>query len=95
MEELVCDSEDLPDDDEEEEEYEVDDEEIEVEDSGKDYVLAPDLTDESNALIEDSQTMDEAVVNILDDPRALSMTLKNQYDSVTNKNAQLREAERN
>ena len=35
---------------------------------------------EDAALIEESQTMDEAVINILDDPLALSMTLKNQYE---------------
>ena len=41
---------------------------------------------EDAALIEESQTMDEAVINILDDPLALSMTLRNQYDQVQQKN---------
>ena len=38
--------------------------------------------------------MDEAVINILDDPMALSMTLKKQYEDVQNKNAILRQAEK-
>lgn len=38
------------------------------------------------ALVEESQTMDEAVINILDDPMALSMALRNQYDLVQKKN---------
>ena len=33
-------------------------------------------------LIDDSVQMDEAVINILDDPMALSMTLKKQYENV-------------
>jgi hypothetical protein len=52
-----------------------DDEEEEEDDD--DYEL-----DESNALIEDSQTIEDAVINILDDPMALSMALRNQFDSV-------------
>ena len=38
--------------------------------------------------------MDEAVINILDDPMALSMTLKKQYENVQLKNAVLRQAEK-
>ena len=37
-------------------------------------------------LIEDSQTMDEAIINILDDPMAVSLALRNQYDNVHEKN---------
>ena len=70
--ELLVDSEDLPDDDE----YESDHDENEN-----------NLAEDSAAvLIEDSQAMDEAVINILDDPMALSMTLKKQFDDVQNKN---------
>ena len=61
------DSEDLPDDGEDDD-YESDDQSF-VEDSAA-------------VLIEDSQAMDEAVINILDDPMALSMTLKKQYEDV-------------
>ena len=61
-EELLVDSEDLPNDEEEEEEDDDDYEEDQAQ------------------LIEDSQSMDEAVINILDDPMALSMALRNQYD---------------
>ena len=45
-------------------------------------------------MIEDSQAMDEAVINILDDPMALSMTLKKQYEDVQIKNSVLRAAEK-
>ena len=38
--------------------------------------------------------MDEAVINILDDPMALSMTLKKQYEDVQYRNAALRAAEK-
>ena len=38
--------------------------------------------------------MDEAVINILDDPMALSMTLKKQFDDVQTKNAILRAQEK-
>ena len=38
--------------------------------------------------------MDEAVINILDDPMALSMTLKKQYDDVQHKNEMLRAEEK-
>ena len=38
--------------------------------------------------------MDEAVISILDDPMALSIKLKDQYDQVHARNAQLREAEK-
>ena len=38
--------------------------------------------------------MDEAVINILDDPKALSMTLKKQYDDVQHKNEMLRAEEK-
>jgi len=53
------------------------------------------LADDSFALIKDSQTMDEATVNILDDPMALSFVLKKQYEDVLNKNAKLRHTEKN
>ena len=46
------------------------------------------------ALAEESQTMDEAVINILDDPMALSMALRNQYDLVQKKNQLLRQQEK-
>ena len=53
------------------------------------------LADDSLALIKDSQTMDEATVNILDDPMALSFVLKKQYEDVLNKNSKLRHTEKN
>ena len=34
--------------------------------------------------------MDENVISILDDPMALSMTLRNQYDQVQRKNQEMR-----
>ena len=37
--------------------------------------------------------MDEAVINILDDPMALSIALRNQYDLVERKNQMLRQQE--
>ena len=45
-----------------------------------------------DALIEDSQNMDEAA-GVLNDPMALSMMLRQQYESVQNKNSQLRQHE--
>ena len=65
------DSEDLPDD--EDDDYESDEEDENLQESAA-------------VLIEDSQAMDEAVINILDDPMALSMTLKKQYEDVQIKN---------
>ena len=62
--ELLVDSEDLPDDDEYESDHENDHENNNL------------AEDSAAVLIEDSQAMDEAVINILDDPMALSMTLK-------------------
>ena len=35
--------------------------------------------------------MDEAIINILDDPMAVSIALRNQYDNVHSKNSKLRE----
>ena len=45
-----------------------------------------------DALIEDSMNMDEAA-GVLNDPKALSMMLRQQYESVQNKNSQLRQHE--
>ena len=45
-----------------------------------------------DALIEDSMNMDEAA-GVLNDPMALSMMLRQQYESVQNKNSQLRQHE--
>lgn len=75
------DSEDLPDD--EDDDYESDEDQDEE-----------NLQESAAVLIEDSQAMDEAVINILDDPMALSMTLKKQYEDVQNKNSVLRAAEK-
>lgn len=69
------DSDDLPDD--------CDDDEEEINNLNK---YGEDNAAEAAVLIEDSQAMDEAVINILDDPMALSMTLKKQFDDVQNKN---------
>ena len=52
------------------------------------------MEESAAVLIEDSQTMDEAVINILDDPMALSMTLKKQYEDVQYKNSALRAVEK-
>ena len=38
--------------------------------------------------------MDEAIINILDDPMAVSLALRNQYDNVHEKNQKQREMER-
>ena len=70
----MVDSEDLPDDDEYESDHDENDNENNL------------AEDSAAVLIEDSQAMDEAVINILDDPMALSMTLKKQFDDVQNKN---------
>ena len=45
-------------------------------------------------MIEESQTMDSAVINILDDPMALSIALRNQFDEVQSKNQELRKQEK-
>lgn len=63
----------LAEDNYEDDEYQVDDDEPQV----------PEVND---ALLEESQTMDEAI-NILNDPIALSTMLKKQYDDVAEKNA--------
>jgi len=66
--EIEVDSEDLPEDedDEEEEFYEED----AAESDGA----------ENAALLEESQNLEDAVINILDDPLALSMTMRQQYE---------------
>ena len=77
------DSDDLPDD--------CDDDEEEIDNINK---FGEDNAAEAAVLIEDSQAMDEAVINILDDPMALSMTLKKQFYDVQHKNQALRAVEK-
>jgi hypothetical protein len=75
---------------------EVEEEEEDDANYDEDYQnMVGQLADDSLALIKDSQTMDEATVNILDDPMALSFVLKKQYEDVLNKNAKLRHTEKN
>ena len=52
-------------------------------------ILDDDDTD-CDALIEDSQNLDEVAVGLLGDTKKLSEHLKNQYESIVNKNASLR-----
>lgn len=91
QEELVCDSEDLPDDEEDEDYLDEQFDTVNVasginnnpgeqcvqNDGG--YELP---VDEYEAIIEDSQAVDQATLGMLDDPMALSMKLKQQYEQV-------------
>ena len=80
----MCDSEDIPDDDDYEDDYE---------DEQKPIVHDSTYIEESAALIEESQNIEETVINILDDPVALSMTLRQQYDEVKQRSSMMRQQE--